>query len=349
MVGFILKVFCSGGPKKREIWILRNKQTVKLRSSANRKIAPARRRVIPVNRPEKEKYSTEPRLGMFSAGSLNLPEDWSKSPIAKSIVKNVVGNLQASVSVASWSSYATAYKNLERCSADLGIRMDLPLSEMQVILYVGYLLMIRKVKPGTAEGYLSGLRLAHWAKGWPTPTLRTPLLNQVLKGAKNIRELADTAAGKPFRKAMTIPLMLLLKLRIAESGWNLHKKTLVWAISVLAFFGSFRIGELLPKYVRHYDSPFTLLGKDVCTVRLPIDKGTLVSVVRIHVKSPKVNRVGRGDEVEVFGMKDVRFCPVRSLQKYVDMMEEGDLSDPGCHSLGRTRGPTTRRTTSTPT
>ena len=54
-----------------------------------------------------------------------------------------------------------------------------------------------------------------------------------------------------------------------------------------------------------------------------------MSLVRVHVKSPKVDRVGRGDDVEVFEMSDIRFCPVRSLQKYGDMMGTEGLSDPG--------------------
>jgi hypothetical protein len=308
---------------------VRNKQTNKLRSAAKTNRPVPRKRVIPVDCPGREKYSTEPRLGMFSRASLTLPEEWAGSSMAKSILDSMVGNLQASVSIGSWSNYATAYKNLKRCSEDLKIQMDLPLSEIQVVLYVGYLLMVRKVKPETAEGYLSGLRMAHWAEGWPVPTLRAPLLNQVLKGAKNIRRLADTADGRPFRKAMTIPLMLLLKLRIAEAEWSLYKKVLVWAISVLAFFGSFRIGELLPKYVRQFDSRFTLLGKDVSTITLPTEKGAQMLVTRVHVKSPKVDRVGRGDEVEVFEMSDVRFCPIRSLRKYEAEMDKGDLADSG--------------------
>ena len=266
---------------------------------------------------------------MFTEQSLNFPEEWSSSAEVREVIKGMVGNLQASVSVGTWSGYTTACRNLERCSSALGVAMGLPLSETQVMLYAGYLLWIRKVKPETVEGYLSGLRMAHWAKGWRPPTLRTPLLNQLLSGAKNIRQLSGAEEGKPYRKAMTIPLMLLMRLRIAESGWSLHKKTMVWAIAVAAFFGSFRIGELLPKFVRHFDSLFTLLGKNVVFLKLPMEKGTWASVVRVHVKSPKVNRVGRGDDIEVFEMTDTRFCPIKALLKYVDSMEAGDLVDPG--------------------
>ena len=116
-----LLLAASRKPKRSEIWILRNRQTNKLRSAAGPERPVAKKRVIPVDCPEKEKYSTEPRLGMFSAASLGLPGEWTGSPKAKTIVDSIVGNLQASVSVGSWSNYATAYRNLERCSADLKI------------------------------------------------------------------------------------------------------------------------------------------------------------------------------------------------------------------------------------
>ena len=46
------------------------------------------------------------------------------------------------------------------------------------------------------------------------------------------------------RMAMTIPVMKLLKQLLTASSMDLQGKRLVWAVSCLAFHGSFRIHEL---------------------------------------------------------------------------------------------------------
>jgi hypothetical protein len=83
----------------------------------------------------------------------------------------------------------------------------------------------------------------------------------------------------------------------------------VWAVCTTAYWGSFRLGELLPADTKHFDRFSALLGKDV---RWEGEE------LKFTVRSPKV--VGRGEEtvllVPVVGEIS---CPVRAVRK----MERG--------------------------
>ena len=121
--------------------------------------------------------------------SFSVPKEWCETPGLQVLLQNVVDNLQASVSVETWSNYATAMNHLKRCAEYLEIPMNLPLDPIQVFLYIAYLLVVRGVLPTTASGYLSGLRMAHIAGGFPIPTMRSLMVNQILQGAENLNHM----------------------------------------------------------------------------------------------------------------------------------------------------------------
>ena len=194
--------------------------------------------------------------------SLWVSSQMEVSPNLQVLLSDIVDNLQASLSVGTWSNYNTAMNNLKRCSEYVGIPMELPLNEIQAILYMAYLLKIRGILPETVASYFSGLRMAHLAKGFPVPTLRSALVNQVLKGATNLRNIRQEEQGRPHRRAMTIPLLLLLQQRIDQSEWPDFKKVLVWCISVVAFFGAFRLGTVILLSFSDWPSPIRLSVKD---------------------------------------------------------------------------------------
>ena len=72
------------------------------------------------------------------------------------------------------------------------------------------------------------------------------------------------------RLPMTIPVMKLPKKLLTKSKMNMGKKRLLWAISCLAFHGSFRIHELLSRSETSYDFSTTLLGADVRVVNTKV-------------------------------------------------------------------------------
>ena len=112
-----------GGPKKRREYVPRE---IWISSQSGVKKVP-KRKILPVNRPETQKYSISPRKGMFSVDSLPVPQEWLNSPQLQGLIQTVVDNLQASLSADTWSNYGTAVNNLARCAEYLNIPLALPL------------------------------------------------------------------------------------------------------------------------------------------------------------------------------------------------------------------------------
>jgi hypothetical protein len=61
---------------------------------------------------------------------------------------------------------------------------------------------------------------------------------------------------------MSYPLIICLQHQIFNSEWSDDSKLVVWAASLTSFFGSFRLGEILPKS-ENYNVEEILIWSDV--------------------------------------------------------------------------------------
>jgi hypothetical protein len=89
----------------------------------------------------------------------------------------------------------------------------------------------------------------------------------------------------------------------------------VWAACVLAFWGSFRLTEILPSKLLAFDKFSDLLWDDIHWKK---------ESVLVNIKQPKVPN-GWSDTVEIFQVPATYFCPRRALKKlkhYWDKKEE---------------------------
>jgi hypothetical protein len=123
----------------------------------------------------------------------------------------------------------------------------------------------------------------------------------MIKGAKNLASYKATT--KEPKAVMTLSCLKILGHEIATSDWSTWKKSAFWAACTLAFFGSFRISEILCPSANSFNKD-TLVWPDVVFD----DKKS----VTIHVRHPKSNKVG-GEKVEVFEFSGHNCCPVRAL------------------------------------
>jgi hypothetical protein len=103
---------------------------------------------------------------------------------------------------------------------------------------------------------------------------------------------------------MTLPLLKILGNQIAVTDWSDTSKQIVWTAAVLAFFGSMRMGELLPSHKTNFCPDDTLLWSDVKKMN---DKHFL-----IHIKTPK-NKTKEGEFVDIFDFPNFGTCPVAAL------------------------------------
>ncbi len=123
----------------------------------------------------------------------------------------------------------------------------------------------------------------------------------MLKGAKNIASYKATTK-KP-KLIMTLSCLKILGDEIASTDWTTICKAVCWTACTLAFFGSFRISEILCPADKVYSAD-TLVWSDV------IFHDT--QSVTITIRHPKSNKAG-GERVDVFKFAGHNCCPVKAL------------------------------------
>lgn len=233
-----------------------------------------------------------------------------------------------------WSSYNTAMKMLKQCCVENSINLDWPVAEKTILLFVHWLLKIRKVGGSTVESYLAGIRCAHIAKGLPTPQIRTDLINLIIRGKKNLQAAERRATNTQMRRPVTQDILALLKARLRVWNAPTTDRKLVWAVATVCFHGAFRLGELLCKSERVFDPQYVLLDRDMdidTHYQVEQSKG----VLRLRLKSPKEDKMNRSLIVDVFGTGS-NLCPVKALKSWLDTGVERDADRPlFCLSSGQ--------------
>ena len=243
--------------------------------------------------------------------------------VTASVFANKVSNLKTAEALASKANfgitkntkntYQTAIKHIKKCEDETGVSMTLPFNENQTLEFLGWM-EARGLRSRSMSSYLSGARAYHIAMGFNDPFLRNPMVKLILKGQDNWDKLRDRIEGKRGKLPMTVNLMKLLKKRLLKVKWELEEKRLFWAVATMAWSGSFRIHELLSKEEVKFDPQTTLMWENLKEGTVVIKKEKL-DLIQVHVKSPKIDRIGAGDKIEVFELKNF-MCPVKAFKKY---------------------------------
>ena len=130
-------------------------------------------------------------------------------------------------------------------------------------------------------------------------------------------------ALKKHRCAVTYKMMIYLKRVISETCWPNEKKRRVWEICCLLWNGSLRVHEVLSTSRNEFDPLTTLCSGDIETISDNV-AGEQITLIRLHIKSPKERRIGNGVKLEIFENKTM-CCPVRAWVKWRKLvnLEEG--------------------------
>ena len=177
-----------------------------------------------------EKYSTAcivPPQTEFLLGE-GAPNEYH------SVIRDAIA---ASVATETKSGYKTAINMLKACQDSLGRNMSLPLSDGDVLCFVAFMAK-RNVLDTTISSYLSAIRYTMLCIEHQCENLRTPVVAQVLKGIRNLKRDPQAVVMKKTRRAMTIPHLRLLGHALSMSTLSPYTKGLVWAVAMLAFWGS---------------------------------------------------------------------------------------------------------------
>ena len=109
-------------------------------------------------------------------------------------------------------------------------------------------------------------------------------------------------------------MLRLLKKKIIKDNIPGILKLLLWAVSCVLWNGSFRVHEILSRTVSEFDPQTTLLWEDIKFRNVKLE-GVMIEAVSFKVKSPKVDRIGAGDFIEVYATGEYN-CPVKALGKW---------------------------------
>jgi hypothetical protein len=166
---------------------------------------------------------------------------------------------------------------------------------------VSWALTIRKLSPDTVKIYLSDLKLAHKIRSVDPNFENDFFIKAMLKGAKNVSLYTNITKKSKF--VMSFPLLKIIGHEIALSNWTNDSKLVFWSACCVAFFGSFRLGEILPK------SENSIENLTWSRIRF-----TNMGSVVLNIRFPKVIRNISGDFVDLFEIKNSTFCPYSSLK-----------------------------------
>jgi hypothetical protein len=228
--------------------------------------------------------------------------------------------INASLAHHTWTKYKSGWNALKDFELYTNSSFPFPLSREVIRAFTSWCLSVRKLKPTSVRAYLSALSCLHRLQGFATLEAQDPLVSAMLKGSSHLLALTGSWSNK--RRVMTLPLLRHLGHNIALTSWDKVTQQTVWAACVTAFFGSFRMGEILCPNDFAFDPTTTLTWS---SVRFRADNSILVCL-----KSPK-SGAKDGEFVDLFTFPGVGCCPVLTLQTQLrsqQVIGKGRPSDP---------------------
>jgi hypothetical protein len=172
--------------------------------------------------------------------------------------------------------------------------------------YVAWAIKTRNLSSETIKVYLSDFRLAHKLRNIPCSSSDF-FIHSMLKGAKNL-SLYRTIF-KPAKFVMSFHLLKILGHEIATSNWKQNSKTVLWSACCLAFFGSFRIAEILPGACSRGVLETLTWSRIHFTER---------NSAIVNIRFPKSQKKPQGDFVDIFRIENNSCCPFSALKNLHD-------------------------------
>eukprot|EP00731_Ephydatia_muelleri_P018932 Em0011g972a len=154
------------------------------------------------------------------------------------------------------------------------------------------------------------------------------MLKRVLDGIRRCKVLG----GKSPRKRLPITTTVLRRIEAPLKEDNALEASAFWAIAVTAFFGFFRLGELLVETEADYTPALHLSWGDVA-----VDVQSKASMVKIHLKKSKCDQFGKGADI-LLGRTGCPLCPVAAILSFIGARRD----TPGCFFWDQQKKPITK-------
>ena len=230
--------------------------------------------------------------GKIVLGGNALPPD------APANLRMVSENLfNASVSDKTAKGYECTERKIKHLETQIGRTFQWPLDTRDLNLIVAHLVAHTKkdgkrIKPGTVKKHLSGIRRIALSKGIPTPEKVPDITKTLMKGHKNLCHDPQSVVVEATHRPVSIPLLRLIAHSLSKH-WkgSQQDKLTFWTVCKVAFWGSFRIGEILPENTTIFSPKSDMLGSDMLWMS--------ESSFALWIRDPKI-RTEYGDVIEIW-------------------------------------------------
>ena len=105
--------------------------------------------------------------------------------------------------------------------------------------------------------------MVHMKEGYNVPALRPDIVKAILTGLGQKERLDLRLGKKAERLPVTLSVLDLIRHELIKSPWPIARKRMMLTVCYLAFFGSFRIHEILAREKMVFDVQTTLLGNNL--------------------------------------------------------------------------------------
>ena len=249
------------------------------------------------------KYSRGTSSGTLSLISQSGAADLSSIKDRPELQDSMCQLVHASLASSTWSKYASGWKAFSAYEEYVQKNFSWPLEKDTLRGFAVYCITVKKLQPASVKTYLSSIVCLHRIKGFTNYEQKDSLVDAILKGASNLIMSSPNPVPNT-RRVMTMPLLRHLGHRLRGSGWSKATQQTIWAASLVGFFATARMGELLSPSEHSLDPAATLTWS--CVQYRP-DNSFL-----IHIRLPKSGSK-EGEFLDIFPFPEVGLCPVRAL------------------------------------
>jgi hypothetical protein len=221
------------------------------------------------------------------------------------------------VSANTWSKYSSALNKMKKYCAIFLTKLTWPLKTTVLQGFMLWCLESETLAPATVRTYISAISHIQQIYGFPPIQVASTSFSYLLIGAQIKRTGRYTQ--KP-RDPVTFPRLKYIKQTIFKSKWSAFNKQAIWTLCTVAFFGAFRLGELLAKTKTTFDKTTTLLTKHIS-----FQQNT--NAWTIWIRQPK-SKNPQGETVFLFPFNNTQFCPVNAMCTYIQLLQNCSLYHP---------------------
>ena len=183
-------------------------------------------------------------------------------------------------------SYDSASKRFHTFCTLYNIMSPFPVTEHLLCCFAAHL-VDEGLSPQTVKAYLAGVRNMQLSLGLPDPRDQSslPLLRRVQAGISRVR----LQQGASAQIRLPVTPALLRRIRDHLDATSHPERLVLWAVACTAFFGFFRLGELLLDAQTVFNPAIHIAWGDIA-----VDNSAQPSMIRVRLKQSKTDQFRTG-------------------------------------------------------